>query len=70
MLPTVLFAINFGIKMRLEILKMLASNRRTKLFNFFVCGSIHIRDFRKQHIDEMETGSNESSEPEHDMKFV
>ena len=48
--PTLVFAVNFVLKMRIEILKVLAQ-KSTFMFRLITFNSIELRDFKKQYMD-------------------
>lgn len=48
--PTVVFTVNFLLKMRIEILKV-AVNKSPKAFRFVTCGFSDINAFRSKYLD-------------------
>ena len=50
LIPSLMFAMNFGRKIWIEILKVVAV-KSAKVFRFLTCGSKDLREFKEQHIE-------------------
>ena len=56
-IPSLVFIVNFIIKIRIEILKVAAA-KSTKLFRYLTCGSVNVAEFKLKYM----AGMNEEEE--------
>lgn len=60
-LPSIVFALNFLHKIRIEILKVAAS-KSGKLFRYLSCGSLNLTEFKLKYMDEVSDDEYEAEE--------
>lgn len=64
LIPSVVFSINFGRKMWVEILKVVA-NKSARVFRFITLGMKDLTAFRMQYMDE---GSDDEEKADHELQ--
>lgn len=63
LVPSLIFAVNFGRKIYVEILKVFAG-KSARVFRFLTCGTIDLTEFRLQHLEE---DSDDDNEDDHEL---